>query len=242
MSLSSESIVLARAVLLVWRPVLLAQGCVAASSSCSRVSGGQFFLLKGVCAITATEGSLQNLRDRVATYHLEQLLARRQPEGRSNESWQRILETVQTSLVAKLDSLHSVNSIWQFAHRTLKCEDLKAAFREFAFDDVSEFAVPEQVQQDFLHSNSESPSFDRDLEVFDLSFPLSEQDLSRDLRCTAESSAASSSARVFAEILPGTADLGDLDQLCTSDPKRARFSSSLRPGETVDLESEDHSS
>ena len=147
-SLSSESIVLARAVLLVWRPVLLAQGCVAASSSCSRVSG-QFFLLKGVCAITATEGSLQNLRDRVATYHLEQLLARRQPEGRSNESWQRILETVQTSLVAKLDSLHSVNSIWQFAHRTLKCEDLKAAFREFAFDDVSEFAVPEQVQQDF---------------------------------------------------------------------------------------------
>ena len=237
-SLSSESIVLARAVLLVWRPVLLAQGCVAASSSCSRVSGGQFFLLKGVCAITATEGSLQNLRDRVATYHLEQLLARKQPEGRSNESWQRILETVQTSLVAKLDSLHSVNS----AYRTLKCEDLKAAFREFAFDDVSEFAVPEQVQQDFLHSNSESPSFDRDLEVFDLSFPLSEQDLSRDLRCTAESSAASSSARVFAEILPGTADLGDLDQLCTSDPKRARCSSSLRSGETVDLESEDHSS
>ena len=222
----------------VWQPVLLAQGCVAASSSCSRVSGGQFFLLKGVCAITATEGSLHNLRDRVATYHLEQLLARKQPEGRSNESWQRILETVQTSLVAKLDSLHSVNS----AYRTLKCEDLKAAFREFAFDDVSEFAVPEQVQQDFLHSNSESPSFDRDLEVFDLSFPLSEQDLSRDLRCTAESSAASSSARVFAEILPGTADLGDLDQLCTSDPKRARCSSSLRSGETVDLESEDHSS
>ena len=66
---------------------------------------------------------------------------------------------MQTSLIAKLDSLHSVESIWQFAHRTLKCEDLKAAFREFAFDDVSEFAIPEQVQQDFLHSISESSTF-----------------------------------------------------------------------------------
>ena len=70
---------------------------------------------------------MQNLRDRVATYHLEQLLGRKKPEGRSHESWGKILDTVQASLVAKLDSLHSVDSIWRFAHRTLKCEDLKVA-------------------------------------------------------------------------------------------------------------------
>ena len=147
---------------------------------------------------------------------------------------------MQTSLTAKLDSLRSMESIWQFAHRTLKCEDLKAAFREFAFDDVSEFATPEQVQQDFLHSNSESSTFERDLELFELSFSLSEQDLSGDQQSAADSSAASSSARGFATIRPGTAELGDLDQLRTSSPKRARFSSSLRASGTVDLESEEH--
>lgn len=189
-------------------------------------------------AATATEGSLQNLRDRVATYHLEQLLARKKPESRSHESWGNILDTVQTSLVTRLDSLHSVNSIWQFAHRTLKCEDLKAAFREFAFDDVSEFAISEQAQRDFLHSTSESSTFERDLELFERSFSLSEQDLSGDQ--LAEPSAASSSARVFAGIQPGTAELGDLDQRCTSTPKRARFSSSLRSGDTIELESGEH--
>ena len=184
---------------------------------------------------------MQNLRDRVATYHLEQLLGRKKPEGRSHESWGKILDTVQASLVAKLDSLHSVDSIWRFAHRTLKCEDLKAAFREFAFDDVSEFSIPESVQHDFLHSSSESSSFERDLELFNLSFSLSEQSLSGDCVRAAASSPASSSARVFEGLQPGRADLGDLDQLRTSSPKRARFSSVLKSGEVIVLDSEEQS-
>ena len=185
---------------------------------------------------------MQNLRDRVATYHLEQLLGRKKPEGRSHESWGKILDTVQASLVAKLDSLHSVDSIWRFAHRTLlKCEDLKAAFREFAFDDVNEFSIPGSVQHDFLHSSSESSSFERDLELFNLSFSLSEQNLIGDCVRAAASSPASSSARVFEGLQPGRADLGDLDQLRTSSPKRARFSSVLKSGEVIVLDSEEQS-
>ena len=57
----------------------------------------------------------------------------------------------------------------------------------------------------------------------------------------AASSPASSSARVFEELQPGRADLGDLDQLRTSSPKRARFSTVLRSGEVIVLDSEEQS-
>ena len=209
-------------------------------------SGGQYLYLKGVFATTATEGSLQSVRDRVATYHLEQLLNRKQPEGRSERSWQSILDSVQTSLISKLDSLHSVVELYQFAHKTLKSEDLKEAFREFVFDDVSEFAVPEQAQQDFILSEREAPSFERDLELFerDLALPvlLSEQETSGDpdlvsaSSATAGRSSSSATTSVFQSISKGRTELGDLD--FGSSPKRARFSTSRASGCAVDLESD----
>ena len=136
--------------------------------------------------------------------------------------------------------------LYQFAHKTLKSEDLKEAFREFVFDDVSEFALPGQAQQDFILSEREAPSFERDLELFerDLALPvlLSEQETSGDpdlvssSSATAGRSSSSATTSVFQSISKGRTELGDFD--FGSSSKRARFSTSLASGCAVDLESD----
>ena len=186
------------------------------------------------------------MRDRIATYHLEQLLNRKQPEGRSERSWQSILDSVQTTLISKLDSLHSVEELYRFAHKTLKVEHLKEAFREFVFDDVSEFALSEQAQQDFIHPDREAFSFERDLELFERDFeqraPVFEQEISGDPDLasssagTAGRSSTSATTSVFQSISKGRSELGDLD--FGSSPKRTRFSTSLASSCAIDLESD----
>ena len=60
--------------------------------------------------------------------HLEQLLQREQPVGRSNESWQRILSTAQSAVRTRVNQLDSVNDLFAFACRCLKDPDLNDAF------------------------------------------------------------------------------------------------------------------
>ena len=136
--------------------------------------------------------------------------------------------------------------LYQFARKTLKCEDLKAAFREFVFDDVSEFALSEQAQQDFIHPDRGASSFERDLELFERDFaqpvPLFDQETSGDpdlvssSAATARRSSSSATTSVFQSISKGRTELGDLD--FGSSPKRARFSTSLASSCAIDLESD----
>ena len=113
--------------------------------------------------------SLEAIRARVAELHLEQLLQREQPPSRTASSWQTILSGIQDACVAKLETLDTPQAVWDFAHRTLKADHLKEAFRFFAVDDVCEFSLTEQQQQDFIHPQEESASFDKDLELFEQS-------------------------------------------------------------------------
>ncbi|CAE7338131.1 GIP [Symbiodinium sp. CCMP2592] len=119
----------------------------------------------------ASLASLEAIKARVTELHLEQLLQRECPSGRSAEGWQNILSTAQLSLEANLASLETTQQVWDFAHRCLKDSHLKEVFRFFAVDDVCEEAIPEAlIQTQFLRQTSASCSS----EIWKLSAAFSE--------------------------------------------------------------------
>ena len=93
----------------------------------------------------ATLASLEAIKARVTELHLEQLLQRERPTGRSAEGWQNILSTAQRTLEAHLATLDTPAHVWDFAHRCLKDSLLKDAFRFFAVEDVCDEAVSEAL-------------------------------------------------------------------------------------------------
>ena len=76
----------------------------------------------------ASLASLEAIKARVTELHLEQLLQRERPIGRSAEGWQNILSTAQRTLEAHLATLDTPAQVWDFAHRCLKDSLLKDAF------------------------------------------------------------------------------------------------------------------
>ena len=62
--------------------------------------------LAAIAATAASEASVEAVRERICQLHLEQLLQRERPEGRSSEGWQKILSTAQSAVEARAE--HSV--------------------------------------------------------------------------------------------------------------------------------------
>ena len=117
----------------------------------------------------ASLASLEAIKARVTELHLEQLLQRERPIGRSAEGWQNILSTAQRTLEAHLATLDTPAQVWDFAHRCLKDSLLKDAFRFFAVDDVCAEAISEDLVKETVFATEERPLFEQDLEAFDFS-------------------------------------------------------------------------
>ena len=107
------------------------------------------------------------MRERICQLHLEQLLQREKPEGRSNEGWQRILSTAQSAVELRVQSIQSLQDLYAFACRSLKDQHLKDVFRSFVVEDVHDSAVSEEVVHSCLHPTEEHPRFEKDCELFE---------------------------------------------------------------------------
>ena len=103
------------------------------------------------------------LKERLHSLYVEQLIERPRPEGRSGSSWDRILSTYRVAFEQRLEELHTVQGVWQFALKCLQKQHLKEAFIAFAPEDVAESCISEEVQQASLHPTEESSTFERDL-------------------------------------------------------------------------------
>ena len=106
---------------------------------------------------------MQLLKERLHSLYVEQLIERPRPEGRSGSSWDRILSTYRVAFEQRLEELHTVQGVWQFALKCLQKQHLKEAFIAFAPEDVAASCVSEEVQQASLHPTEESSTFERDL-------------------------------------------------------------------------------
>ena len=95
--------------------------------------------------------------------YIEQLCERPRPEGRSGQSWSRILNTYQVSFETHLASLTTIEQVWKFGKRCLRREHLKEVFRRFGFEDIFESCISQSVQQESLHQSEERPLFEKDL-------------------------------------------------------------------------------
>ena len=104
---------------------------------------------------TATEESLQAVKDRLTEFYVEQLVQRERPTNRSAEGWQKILATAREGFEAHLSSLDSVQQVFAFGEKCLKDRDLKEAFRHFALEDSHGAAVAWEEQVRSLHPEQE---------------------------------------------------------------------------------------
>ena len=127
---------------------------------------------------TATLEGLQQLKERLHSFYIEQLCERARPQGRSPESWDNILSTFRVSFEHKLSSLNTIEEVWSFGNRCLKSEHLREAFRHFGFEDVFNTSIPQSVQAASVRPLEESEHFERDLlaTTVDLSILLEASD------------------------------------------------------------------
>ena len=123
--------------------------------------------LAAIAATAASEASVEAVRERICQLHLEQLLQRERPEGRSSEGWQKILSTAQSAVEARVQSIQSLQDLYTFACRCLKDSHLKDVFRSFVVEDVHDCAVSEEVVHSCLHPTEEHPRFEKDCELFE---------------------------------------------------------------------------
>ena len=164
-------------------------------------------------AATATAESCERAKDRLADLYLDQLLRRPKPPGRSENGWGNIINTAIEAFRNRLESLHDIDSILRFALKSLKDQDDKECFLFFLVEDIGETCIPFEDQLAFVHAQSESISFERDLSVplvFDQPLnPLQvEIDLTEEPQPGAEPSNSSSAFRIP---LRDSADVLDLD-------------------------------
>ena len=165
-------------------------------------------------AATATVESCERAKNRLADLYLDQLLRRPKPPGRSENGWGNIINTAIEAFRNRLESLHDIDSILRFAFKSLKDQDDKDCFLFFLVEDIGETCLPFEDQVAFVHSKSESPSFERDLSVrlvFD--HPLNPVQAEIDLTEEPENPGAepSSSSSAFRVPLQDSADVLDLD-------------------------------
>ena len=164
-------------------------------------------------AATATFESCERAKSRLADLYLDQLLRRPKPKGRSENGWGNIINTAIEAFRNRLESLHDIESILKFALKCLKDQDDKECFLFFVVEDIGETCIPFEDQVAFVHSTSESLSFERDLSVplvFEQSLNPSQAEI--DLTSEPESPGAepSSSSGVFQVHLQDSADVLDL--------------------------------
>ena len=121
-------------------------------------------------ATAASLASLEAIRQRVTELHLEQLLQRERPFGRTEQGWQNILSAAQDSVVARLEKLNTPEAVWDSAHRCLKDTHLKEVFRSFAVDDVCDCAISAESVRSAVFPEEEHNRFSKDLEAYEFSF------------------------------------------------------------------------
>ena len=121
-------------------------------------------------ATAASLASLEAIRQRVTELHLEQLLQRERPFGRTEQGWQNILSAAQDSVVARLEKLNTPEAVWDFAHRCLKDTHLKEVFRSFAVDDVCDCAISAESVRSAVFPEEEHNRFSKDLEAYEFLF------------------------------------------------------------------------
>ena len=158
-------------------------------------------------ASTATHESVELLRERLHSLYVEQLCERPRPEGRSRTSWDSILSTYRVAFEQRLQELHTVQSVWQFAIKCLQKQHLKEAFVAFAPEDVADSCISEEVQRASVYPDEEAPSFERDLLA-------SSAELQELLSASADCELPSSSAvpkRAFKRHLQSASSVIDLD-------------------------------
>ena len=209
-------------------------------------SGGQFLNLESkfgkatLCAVvrtagkTATLAAVEAAKEHLRTFYLEQLLQREKPSYRTEQGWRTILVTAQNALNQRLESIHSLEELFQFAGKCLKDPELRAAFEFLSAEECVEQAIPWENQLEFLRSSAEHHNIERDLSLF-------EQAISEVSK--GSPTASSSATSTFRGICKGKEELGDLGSLPApllgSSPKRAKFSPVLKSGAVIDLDSEE---
>ena len=142
--------------------------------------------------------------------------------------------TAQNALDQRLESIYSLEELFQFAGKCLKDPELRAAFEFLSAEECIEKAFPWEKQVEFIKSAAEHQNLDRDLSLFEQALAEAPKDSP-----TASSSTITASHGVH----EGKENLGDFDSRSdpslVSSPKRAKFSVALKPGAVIDLDSDE---
>ena len=116
---------------------------------------------------TTTLAAVDATKEHLRTFYLEQLLQREKPSYRSERGWQTILVTAQNALNQRLEDIHTIEELFQFAGKSLKDPELRTAFEFLSVEDCVEQAFPLEKQLEFLRSSEEHHNLDRDLSLFE---------------------------------------------------------------------------
>ena len=155
--------------------------------------------------------------------------------------------TAQNNLDLRLEDIHTIAELWQFAGKCLKDPDLKAAFDFLGSDECFSLAYPWDKQLAFVSGQEEHSNLERDLSLFEKAEKEIGSETGTALNSSTElpsSSLASSSTwptSVFQALRPGKEHLGDPECACEPSLKKAKFSSALAPSAVIDLQSEEES-
>ena len=120
---------------------------------------------------TTTAKGVDLLRELLLSVYEEQLWARPQPEGRSRESFVRILRTSFSACETRAQSLHSVPEIYKFASKCLREKEWKEKFVCQGAEICAANCIAFSVQESFVHAETEAPDFEKSLDVSLGGFP-----------------------------------------------------------------------